>query len=253
MIILKTFIMKTSTFLIAIAATLVSCTHVYYAPNTANAPLLSQKGEVRLNGFSSGGYDSEFTGWEVQAATAVTKHVGIMASGMFVGKTEEVSSGSNSHMESGKGSYGEVAGGLFTALDPKGKCIGEIYGGIGSGSVKSTYEGTQVSNVGITKLFLQPSLGFKTRYFEAAFIPRVSFLNWKVRSDNLPAGEFGELAPIRQNPNLVQFEPGFFIRAGVENVKLQGSLSFSDVHEYYPIERLTLSFGVSIDIKPKKK
>jgi hypothetical protein len=176
-----------------------------------------------------------------------------MASGMFVGKTEEVSSGSNSHMESGKGSYGEVAGGLFTALDPKGKCIGEIYGGIGSGSVKSTYEGTQVSNVGITKLFLQPSLGFKSRYFEAAFIPKVSFLNWKVKFDNLGDSEFGEMATIRRNPNLVQFEPAFFMRAGGEHVKLQGSLSFSDAHEYYPVERLTASFGVSIDIKPKKK
>ncbi|MGZ3924784.1 MAG: hypothetical protein ACXVBJ_13515 [Flavisolibacter sp.] len=245
--------MKTSTFLIAIATIFGSCTHVYYAPNTANAPLLSEKGEVRINGFSCGGWDSEFSGGEFQLATAITKHVGIMTNGMFVGKTEEVSGWNESHMESGKGSYGEIAGGLFTAFDPKKKCIGEIYAGVGTGSVNSTYEGNQNSKVGITKLFLQPSLGFKSRYFEAAFVPKISFLNWKVKSDNLPDGGFGELAPIRQKPNLVQFEPTFFMRAGGENVKLQGSLSFSDSHGYYPIERLTASFGVSIDIKPKKK
>ena len=78
-------------------------------------------------------------------------------------------------------------------------------------------------------------------------------MNWKVKSDNLPDGGLDELAPIRQTPNLVQFEPTFFMRAGVENVMLQGSLSFSDSHGFYPIERLTASFGFSIDIKPKKK
>jgi hypothetical protein len=247
--------------LIIVIVSATSCYHVYYAPNTVNAPLLSEKGEVRVNGLYSGGGDSDFDGGELQAATAITNHVGIMMNGMFAGRTEHVEDwfgGSGSHLESGKGSYGEIGGGLFTAFDPKKKCIGEIYAGVGTGSINNTYQNNWNSKVGITKIFLQPTVGFKSKYFEASLVPKISFLHWKVKNENISntagAFEFDDLMKIRQNPNLVQFEPALFIRGGGENLKLQGSLSFSSSHNgYYPIETLNGSVGVSINIKPKKK
>jgi hypothetical protein len=252
--------MKQYLILTMIAISTTSCYHVYYAPNTANSPLLSEKGEVKINGLYSGGADSDFEGGEVQVATAVTEHVGIMVNGMFVGRTEQVEdywNGSNSHPESGKGSYVELAGGLFTAFDPKKKCIGEIYAGIGSGSVNSNYGNNWDSKVSSTKLFLQPAVGYKTKYFEASFVPKISFLHWEVKSENISdatSSAASDMLMIRQKPNLVNFEPAFIVRGGSQNVKLQGSLSFSSSHnEMYPIETLTGSIGVSINIKPKRK
>lgn len=242
-------------FIITITST--SCYHVYYAPNTANSPLFSEKGEVKINGLYSGGADSDFEGGEIQVASAVTNHVGVMVNAMFAGRTEPVEdwNGNGSHSESGKGSYVELAGGLFTAFDPKKKCIGEIYAGIGSGTVNSNYGNSWNSKVNSTKLFLQPAVGYKTRYFEASFVPKVSFLHWKVKSENISdVSETSDMTMIKQNPNLVNFEPALLIRAGSEHVKLQGSLSFSSSHdEVYPIETLNASVGVSINIKPKKK
>jgi hypothetical protein len=223
--------------------------------------LLSEKGEMRINGLYCSGGDSEFEGGELQAAAAVTKHFGVMVNTMFAGKTEDVDDwyGNSSHSESGQGSYIEVAGGLFQNFDPKKKWIGEIYAGVGSGTVNSTYESTQTSKVGITKLFLQPAVGYKSKYFEVSLVPKISFVHWKVKGDNnVNANPDGsneyDLLTIRQHPSLVNFEPAFLIRAGGENFKLQGALSFSSSHnENYPIETVNGSIGISINFNTKKK
>jgi hypothetical protein len=54
--------MKRLICLLMITAAMSSCVHVYYAPNTPNAPLLSEKGETRINAlYSAGGY-TNYTG-----------------------------------------------------------------------------------------------------------------------------------------------------------------------------------------------
>jgi hypothetical protein len=60
---MKLFIVMIATFFC-----LSSCHHVYYAPNTPNAPLLSKKGESRINAFYAAGADSKFGGVELQFA-----------------------------------------------------------------------------------------------------------------------------------------------------------------------------------------
>ena len=80
--------MKQTIFLLCTVVCAASCTHVYYAPNTANVPLLSQKGETLINGLYSEGSLSTFSGGEFQVATAVSSHVGIMANTMFVSTTK---------------------------------------------------------------------------------------------------------------------------------------------------------------------
>lgn len=251
--------MKLYLLLLIVIVTSTSCYHVYYAPNTAHSPLLSEKGEVRVNGFYSSGADSDFEGGEIQVASAVSDHIGIMANGFFAGTKETVDdwNGYGSHPESGNGSYIELAGGAFTAFDPKKRWIGEVYAGIGSGTVNSDYGANQVSKVNSTKLFLQPAVGYKTRYFEFSLVPKISFVNWKVKSENISdatSSAASDMLIIKQKPNLVHFEPALLIRAGSEHVKLQSSLSFSSSHtDAYPIETLTASIGVSINMKPKKK
>ena len=252
--------MKSSLFLLVLATAITSCYHVYYAPNTAHSPLLTDKGEVRLNAYYSGGSNSEFEGAEFQGAAAVGKHTGVMINTMFVGNSETVSdyNSGSSHVETGKGSYIEFAGGMFTAFDTRKHWIGEVYGGFGFGTANNTYGPNGSSKVGITKLFVQPAVGFKSNYFEVSFVPKVSLVNWKVKQENLSPTSYGsdadDLMKIHDNPNFICFEPALILRGGGKKVKLHAGLSFSNLNdEFYAAENLTASAGISVNLKPKKK
>jgi hypothetical protein len=260
--------MRPITLLLGFAATVTSCTHLYYAPNTANAPLLSEKGETRINGLISGGGESEFSGGELQAAHAITNSFGIIANWIAASKSEEISSfdwirPGPVHTEKGKGSYVEFAGGYFKTLDKRKRVVFETYGGIGFGGVNNDYGFGNVSKVNITKLFLQPSLGYKSNYFEVAFVPKISFVNWTVKENSLSASansyDKQALATIESKPHFVAIEPALLLRGGFKNVKLQGSLSFSNVssdpnHQLGDlIEGLNMSFGISVNFKAVTK
>ncbi len=244
---------------------LTSCYHVYYAPNTANAPLLSQKGETKINALYANGGDSEFQGGEFQFAHAVNKNFGVMTNVFFAGKSETVSDylTNATHIEKGNGSYIEFAGGYFKNFDERKRWIGELYGGIGFGSVKNDYGFGDHSKVGLSKGFIQPAVGYKAPNFEIAFVPKVSFINWKVRENNINSQENisvkDEMKAIDGKKNFVAFEPALLLRGGGKGFKLQLGLSFSNykpTDAFYSeglIETLNGSIGISIDLKPVKK
>lgn len=259
--------MKLFVTLLVIVLGATSCTHIYYAPNSANVPLLSEKKETRVNALYCSGGETEFEGGELQVAAALTKNVAVMVNGMAMGKSESVSdySGNSRHTESGNGSYIEVAGGMFESFGKKKKWIGEIYGGVGVGSAKNTYSNNLESKVNSTKLFLQASVGFKSRYFEFAFAPKISLINWNVKRDdlaNVDQSHFNyydelDLQVIKNKPNFVSFEPALLIRAGGEDFKIQAGLSFSNftANNYLfdgLTETLNASLGISINLHPAK-
>ena len=84
--------MKRFLLLLSIAAITASCHHVYYAPNTPNRPMLTEKGETRINANYVSGADSEFEGGEVQIAHAVKENLGLMANFFTASKSETVDS-----------------------------------------------------------------------------------------------------------------------------------------------------------------
>ena len=260
--------MKSSTFLIAVAILLASCAHVYYAPNTANAPLLSEKGETRINGLVAEGATSEFSGGELQLARAITNSFGVMVNGMTASRTDEVTDWSlwyptGSHTEKGTGSYLEFGGGYFKTLDERKRLLFETYGGIGFGSVNNDYGYSDHSKVNVTKLFVQPSFGYKSNYFEVAFVPKFSFVDWTVKESQISGtgNKYvnDDLNVVKQNPHFLTFEPALLLRAGGRNVKFQTSLSISSIrsNQAYQmtnlVEDANLSFGISVNIKPKKR
>ena len=250
--------MKCIPALLVMAMSLSSCYHVYYAPNTANTPLFSEKGEARINALYAAGGDSEFQGGELQFAYAPAKNVGFMVNGFAGGKSENT----GDYYEKGNGSYGEVAIGYFSAMDQRKRWIGEIYGGIGLGTANNDYGMNDRSKVNSTKLFMQPAVGFKTPNFEVAFAPRLSLVNWKVKENNITHQENSDattdLNYIRGESSFFAFEPALILRGGGETVKFQGALSFSNHHasSFYEeglTETLTASIGVSFNIKPGRK
>jgi len=245
-----------------------SCSHIYYAPNTAHIPLLAEKNEVRINGLITSGSFESFTAGELQLAVAPSKHLGLMMNIFSGGKTEDTG---DNITESGNGTYFEIAPGYFTASSNK-KWIAEAYGGLGTGGINNDYGSFYHSKVGFTKLFMQPAVGFKSKYFEVALSPKLSFVSWKVKQENIGSPKHEILAPgvsvppankyisqydqeaiagIRSNPSFVAFEPAIIFRGGIENVKLELGVSFSDVHRV-PTETAVSTFGISINFnKPK--
>ena len=234
--------------LIALIISLTSCVHYYYAPNAHNVPLFKEKGETNIIAAISGG--DEFSGIEVQFASAVTENIGVMAN--FI--TASGDGGVDDQYESGKGFLFELGAGYYKPLGQK--FVFETYGGAGFGSVKNEYSFGD-SKVKFTRFFIQPNIGFKTRGFEVAFSARFAGLNY--HSVNFSSVEqsydLDNLEYIKNNKFSLLFEPSLTIRGGWKGVKvqLQYVLSENLNNKYLAQEVMNFNIGMFIDISPKKQ
>jgi hypothetical protein len=257
--------MRLLIFLLILSVGATSCFHVYYIPNTPNAPLLAEKGETRVNVLYTTGANSEYNGGELQFAHAVSKNVGIMVNGFTAGKTETVDNwfgNQGSHTEKGNGSYIEFAGGYFKKFDAKEKWMAEVYGGLGFGSAHNDYGFNDHTQVNSSKLFIQPSIGYKGKHFEIAVVPKVSLINWKVKESQVANTDNdyvkADMDAIRSKPGFVSFEPAVLLRAGTEQLKFQFAISTTSSRSTILlsddlVETVNASLGISINIGPKKK
>lgn len=229
-----------------------SCTHYYYGPNSNNVPLLTDKNDVRVSAAFSGA--DETSGFELQSALAVSKHIGTMFNVYATGGKETTSDNTSGTqvVEKGNGSLVEFGLGYFTPLKDK-NWIFEFYAGAGGGSVNNEYELNQSSKVEISKIFFQPSIGCKNDAgtLEAAISTRISSVNFKVKSSRFNGGspdtyDQEQVQNIRENSNLVFIEPSFLIRGGSKNVKLQLQLTGSNSlkSKEFLTQTLTTSFGL---------
>jgi hypothetical protein len=249
--------MKHFTLLVLSASLLCSsCYHVYYAPNTPNTPLLSEKGEGRLNGLIATGMESEFVGLELQSAYAVRRNWGLMLNFFAANKSENT----GSYVETGRGSYVEAATGFFAPVSSDKKWIAELYAGVGAGTVTNEYGYMDESRVGITKFFLQPSFGYKSKFIEFAVVPRLSRVNMQVKHQRFSSSENEyekrDIDALTATPEMFAFEPALIFRGGGEAIKVQVALSFCNTSAFLytqPNETLNASFGVAISLRPKKK
>ena len=248
--------MNRTFYLLLAVPFLVSCYHVYYAPNTPNTPQLSEKGEARVNGLVASGLESEFLGAELQAAYAIGRNWGAMIN-FFTAKESEHT---GSFTEMGRGSYVEAGTGFFAPVSTNKKWIAEIYAGLGTGAVLNEYGYGDRSKVGITKFFLQPSLGYKSKFVAFAIVPRLSQVHMRVKQHQVASGENDDakddLDALKGTPKMFAFEPAFMFRAGGENIKAQVALSFCNMSAFMytqPNETLNASVGVSFSLRPGKR
>ncbi len=249
--------MKLFPFLLCLCLFLfTSCYHVYYAPNTPNVSLLTEKEELRVNAGLISGLDSEFGGGDLQVAYSPANNFAVMANGFSVSRKEETS---ETRTESGKGTYAELGLGFYQPMDLKKRWLFEGYAGFGGGSVKSDYGNGETSRVTVNKLFLQPAIGFKFDYVELAFSPRLSYVSWKAKSvKSADEGVMRDMNYIAKNPNFLTLEPALILRAGHKNVKAQLGLTLggSDVDEYWysaPRESAVGYLGISFNFSTKQK
>ncbi len=186
-----------------------------YVPNGINAPMFAKKGEAQVAGNVGSGVN-------VQAAYAVTDHVGIMANGYFNNSTVTLN---NDDTRKGSGKLFEAGVGYFNKSE-SGFAF-ETYAGAGFGnltidrSIVST-KANKTFETSATKFFVQPTVGYSSKHFEVGFTPRFSMLKYTKPTTTYTAAELSadKFVAIEQT-NWMFIEPTLTIRGGGEKLKAQ--------------------------------
>lgn len=143
--------------LIALIALLSACSSVYM-PNVPNTPMLSAQGE-----FNAGAHLSLKGNLNLNAAYAVSDHIGVIASGSTIGNKRSKKEFDNQLLEFGIGfidRFGEDKSRIF-----------EVYGGVGKGSTYITHKAVvdqklipvEIQDVKFNKSFLQVNYSSKEK------------------------------------------------------------------------------------------
>jgi hypothetical protein len=203
-----------------------------YIPNVVNTPMFDEQGELQAN-LSAG-----VSGTDVQAAYALTDNVGVMLNSSFNRQVSDTTEDYHKHtiLEFGLGYYGSISDyGRY-----------EIYGGYGAGRIKGYDEDnifdSQITDATFGKIFLQPSFGFKSNYFDGSMGARIALVRVDYKNDSEGLSE-------KFHPFV---EPVITGRLGIKNVKVVSqvglSFPFKDEHvfDYQPfIFSLGLHFRIN--------
>jgi len=226
---------------------LTGCVQTYYIPNSHHVPLLTQKKDARaVASYYSTSRDmiTSVPGFELQGSYAASDHVGLMTNFLHAGRTTD-----DGYFNT---TYGDLGVGYFTTNASK-KLVFEAYTGFGLGSANNGFGGNVTSSADYSKFFLQPGLGFKSRYFDAAFSWRWGTIHHSsiTSSGTLPTGGQVDFDWLVSRPSYTISEPAITVRAGVDFLKLQVQVGWS-VSSVRPDTRSFGSVGLFFTF-PRKK
>lgn len=231
--------------LLLLAVILFPSCRTLYKPNAVNAPMLKEKGEAKIYGGNN----------NVQAAYAITDHVGVMLNGYY--ENGRVNNDNAQYVKT-QGFLGEAGAGYFTAMP--NNMVFEVYGGGGAGAVNIEEQKRDAADDLITerfsanayKVFIQPTYGYVGKYFEAGLTPRFSFVKYgNLSNTNYTLQERQDYTYYQlDQPTWVFFEPALTLRGGYKWIKLQVQVGHS-----FKLNRADLNYdgnlfnaGVVVDI-----
>lgn len=217
-----------------------ACVPMYYAPNAHNVPLLKEKHELRINAGLTAVEDA--SGPEIQAAYAITDHLGLMIQGAYL------KGGNYDTSWEGEGKIAEIGMGYFKSLG--NNMVAEVYGGAGFATI--TNQRYEAFDLRFAKPFIQPTFGFNSKYFEFAFSPKIALVHYKeplilAEEYVIDANGIGNYITTKQQQTFFAVEPAITIRAGWKFIKLQGQpgWSFQDI----PYSRkVSFNMGLSFNL-----
>ncbi len=227
-------------YLVLITLSITGCAPKYYVPNSVNTPMLTEKGEFVANGLMNDNRG------ELQFAYAPAAHFGLVANGtLFFPKDESNGNG-------GKGSFFEAGAGYF--LPMTNNFVFETYALFGFGSLENyfpesvqTYPGTNGRlDASVFRLAVQPSLGYKSRYFEAAVSARAGMVNYSGISGSLMTGGENQQQYLENNKGQFMIEPALTLRGGIDFLKLQLQLgsSVNMTNSDFPQDKSWMTIGL---------
>lgn len=244
-----------------------SCSQYYYTPNSQNIPLVSRKNEVvsSVDFYPAGGGGS---GVEFQTAYAAGNHVAIQINGGGGSGTDnstipDIFGGGNGVTTNAHGGGGYLEGGVgyFQAFGMRKRFVFESYGIFSLGWMNTTYTTTNQSdengsiNAGMTRLAIQPSLGYKAKHFEIAFSLRASNVKYSNITGDLILDSKSQKDYLNENKKQFFIEPAITVKVGGPSIKgqLQFGQSNDETNRNFPSMGGWLSIGLNFNIYAKKK
>jgi hypothetical protein len=240
-------------------AALSSCSPVLYAPVGQNVPFFKEKGEYTVTAGMGGvdntsveGNGNTASGFTASAAGAVGKNVAIIAG--FNSMTDSEEEGAEI---TGHGQYFEFGIGKFKYW-PKVKMYGDIFLGTGFGHIQNSVNGEPVE-ANFFKPFIQPSIGYGSSIIDFAFTPKVALVQYTSTKNGLTDPD--QYATVetyftKKKSNVI-VEPGFTIRLGYQNIRLQyqgcyTGLSYSETEDFAPINNFYSSLTIYLKFRMPK-
>jgi hypothetical protein len=209
------------------------CAPGYYAPNAQNVPLLTKAGAAT----TSVSINRDLNRADMHVAMAVARHAGIQANGaLWFPPHADASS-----TDGGSGALFELGAGYFTPLPvpsalPLSNLMLETYLLAAYGAVENHFpedaddspdqEGSLRSDV--ARVALQPALGYKHRYFEAAVSARFATLIYFMMDGDLIDEEISEEESqrryLRRNRLQYTLEPAITVRGGLPFLRVEAQV-----------------------------
>jgi hypothetical protein len=210
---------------------LTSCSRYYYKPNAINQPLFTggMQGHVAAVASLGGEDDDRTTFADLQASFSPVKHLGLMgnySTYTYIPASPSTKDARAHLIEGGIGGYYPFGG-------KKVKMVVELYGGMGSGRLRSDVD------LDLKRYFIQPGIGMRSPWVDVAFALRIAMLKYSNLDDN------GLGIGYLQDQNLVNtltargitngtytfVEPGLTVRGGYKFVKVQLQLVLSTPYQ----------------------
>jgi hypothetical protein len=233
--------------------------HYYYSPNVQNVPLFKEKGE--FSGNLAGSLGAVDPGLEIQASFALPGHIALMTNYM-AGGTDNSSASYNDYS---KNRYFEGGIGFYVPFKEIG--VFELYTGYGQGSQEHVfaykeYQGQWIwswiadgnADLSYSKFFIQPNIGLKTNWVDAALSVRLSALNFNEINVYNTVHRLQELNSLQQNNTPWLIEPALTCRLGKGSLKGQMQIVFSNdlSGSELNFEHLRFNIGIYVDLLKKK-
>jgi hypothetical protein len=188
------------TFLtISIIIGLSSCSSYYYIPTMQNVMLFKDKNEIR----ASAGID-EYEMSCFQGGYSITNHFGTQLEYMSRRENDDFL------VEGGVGYYFRFR--EYLAF--------EAFGGFGHGVIDRK---NHILTLGFNRVYLQPTLGFVSNYFDLVFTPRFSKVDYSLDIKEDMSKPYAYTYDIynMDKHSYYFFEPGITIRLGYKYFKVQ--------------------------------
>ena len=236
-----------------------------YKPNTVYSPLLKEKGELNTSaslGISGGGL------YNLQAAYAITDHIGLIGDGMYHSRIAKTNNSTDSGYEKLNIFFGEAGAGYFSKFGGEKNGLIQCYGGSGLGRTSDRIFNTSTPNPEVNakyfNVFIQPGVAYTSKYVELAFDMRANYVQlYKIHSYLYSKFEFWNTDFHYYSDttlNFVNLEPVITIKVGGDKLKgvVQFGATIPSIHpkSYFAVNNsalllvplLKFSIGISYTI-----
>ena len=233
-----------------------SCTtpHFYYTPIIQNVPLFNDKNQ--FSGYLAGSFGTVNSCFEIQTGFSLPGHVALTANYMTGGNNHS----SEYYDDFARINYFESSLGFYRSFENIG--VFEIYSGYGRGFQRHVFTSWQSwsleadgkADMSFSKIFIQPDIGIKKGWMEAAFSCRLTRLNFSgIRIDNT-VYHLDELNILKQNSTPWLVEPAFTFRGGSKSVKGQIQVLFTGnlTNSNLMFERFRFNIGLYFSLSKKQ-